>query len=1051
MSETPGTNAHASANPNPDPASTSPSSGPIAWMAHNSVAANLIMLFLVVGGIGMAFFIQKEVFPDSTLSVVEIDVAYPGASPAEVEKGILLPVEEAVRGLEVVKEVTSTARENSGSTRVELLTGISRNRGLQRINQAIDTIQTFPDEAEEPEVSLATERREVLEVRLFGDASHWAMRQLADRVRQRLVRHNSITQVELEFDPSFITHVEVPQETLRNYDLTLQQVSNRIREASEDIPGGRVETEKGKLMLRVKERKQWDREFANIAIVNAAQGSAVRLGDIAEVRDGFEETMFYSRFSGKPAQEIAVYRVGDQTPIEVAEAVKETMATMQSQLPAGMEYRLTDNRADDYRLRLSLLLKNGLIGLVLVLMVLGIFLQYRLAMWVTVGMFTSFIGSLLFLPLLGVSINMISMFAFLIALGIVVDDAIVVGENVYEYRERGMGRMEAAIQGARDMMVPVTFGVLTNCVAFSPLLFIPGEMGLIWATVPLVVIAVFLISLVEALFILPAHLGHSRQTANNPISRFLHNRQQSFSGWFRSKVQNGFRPVLDVCVEHRYVTIAIALAMLTTVGGYALSDRMGMILMPQVPSQEFAASANMPADVTDAKARQVTEQLTDAVLEVIEENGGRKLAEGVNSNIYGTTVSVDVILAAGDDRPLTLEEFERLWREKAGPIPSAESLSFEMEGGFGFWRPDITIDLSHPRIETLNRASEDLESRLAEYQVTSDVNDSQQRGSARLDFTLNDRGEALGMTAQLLGQQVRNAFQGADARRFLRGPDEVLVRVKLPDRQQDSEYHVENLMLRTPQGAEVPLSDVASVTTGSTYQSIERRQGRRVITVDSDVTPKSEISRVLSTLKADTLPALAGDYPGLTWSFEGRQAQMRESLNALYAGMALALLAIYAMLAIPFKSYVQPIIVMVAIPFGAFGAIIGHLLLGYNLSVLSLMGIVGLSGVVVNDSLIMVEYANRLRANHGLSALEAIKQAGVRRFRPIMLTTLTTFGGLSPIILETSRQARFLIPMAISLGFGILFATAIILIIVPCFYMMVEDTHHACRRIGAAI
>jgi len=1033
MTETPQTPASPAAN---RPARDD--RDPVAWMARHSVAANLLMVFLIVGGIGMSFFMRKEVMPDATLDVVNVSVAYPGASPAEVEQGILLPVEEAVRGLAVVKEVTATARENAGSVTVELTTGTNRDRGLQRINQAVDTIRTFPDEAEEPEVSLSARRRDVLKVLLYGDATHWSLRQLGDEVRNRLVRAEGVTQVEIEFDPDFITHIEVPQKRLRSHGLTLQEVADRIRNASDDVPGGRLETGKGKLMLRVKERKQWARQFADIPIVTTDQGSTVRLRDLASIRDGFEETMFYNRFSGKPAIELGVFRVGQQTPIQVAEAVKDTMRTMEPELPAGIEYRITDNRADDYRSRLSLLLKNGLIGLMLVLAVLGLFLQYRLAMWVTVGMFTAFIGTLLFLPLFGVSLNMVSMFAFLIALGIVVDDAIVVGENVHEYQQHGMDRMEAATQGVKDMMMPVTFGIATNCIAFAPLLFMPGRMGLIWATIPSVVIIVFLLSLLEALFVLPAHLGHSAPAADNPVSRFLHHRQQSFAGWFRQKVRAWFRPALTVCVAHRYITIAIALAMLVAVGGYAFSDRMGMILMPRIPSQEFGASAQMPADVTDAKAREVSDRLTQAALRVIENNGGQALAEGIQSNIYGTTVSVDVILVPGDDRPLSLEEFERLWRREAGPIPEAESLTFEMESGFGFWRPDITVDLSHPRRETLHDASQALEERLARYEVTSDVNDSYEPGSPRLDFRLNKRGEAMGLTPEGVGRQVRHAFQGAQARRFLRGPNEVRLRVKLPDYQQDSEYHAENLMLNTPQGGEVPMAEVADVTTGSTYQSIDRRQGRRVVTVESDVAPKSQISRMISTMRAELLPALRDDFPGLTWSFEGRQMQMRESLNALFAGLLLAVLAIYAMLAIPFRSYVQPVIVMFAIPFGAFGAIIGHMLLGYNLSILSLMGIVGLSGVVVNDSLIMVDYANRMRAL-GHAAFEAINMAGVRRFRPILLTTLTTFGGLAPIILETSRQARFLIPMAISLGFGILFATAIILIIVPCFYMMVED------------
>jgi multidrug efflux pump subunit AcrB len=678
------------------------------------------------------------------------------------------------------------------------------------------------------------------------------------------------------------------------------------------------------------------------------------------------------------------------------------------------------------------------LGLLLVLLLLGVFLQYRLAMWVTIGMFTSFIGTLLFLPLLGVSINMISMFAFLVALGIVVDDAIVVGENVYEYRERGMSAMDAAIQGARDMAVPVTFGVITNCVAFAPLLFVPGEFGLIWATVPLVVITVFAISLIEALFVLPAHLGHTSKADGNAVSRFLHRRQQSFSGWVRSKIEAWFRPVLDVAVANRYITIAFFVATFLMAAGYAVSDRMGMILMPQIPSREFAATARMPSDVTDAEATRVTEQLTEAALRVIEANGGEKLAEGVKSNIFGTTVSVDVVLSSLDPRPITTDEFERLWREETGPIPSATSLSFQMEGGFGWWRPDIVVDLSHPQIETLNLASSALVERLETYDVTSDVNDSWERGSTRLDFDLNKRGEALGLTPEIVGRQLRSAFQGRDAQRFLRGPNEVRVRVKLPDEQQQSEYDVENLMIRTPSGAEVPLSEVADVTVGQTFQSIERRQGRRVVTVDMDVNPSSQISRMLSTMREEVLPDLAAEYPGLTWSFQGQQVEMRESLTALFGGLALALLTMYALIAIPFKSYIQPLIVMFAIPFGAFGAIIGHIILGYNLSVLSLMGIVGLSGVMVNDSLIMVDYANRLR-REGHAPLNAIKLAGVRRFRPIMLTTLTTFGGLSPIIFETSRQAQFLIPMAISIGFGILFATGVILVVVPCFYMVVED------------
>ena len=1016
-----------------------PARDPISWMARNIVAANLIMAFLLAGGVGMAFFITKEVSPNATLDVVRVSVSYPGASPEEVERGILLPIEEAVRGLEVVEEITSTARENRGTVSVELASGTGRDRGLQAVTQAVASITTFPDDAEEPDVSLRNQRRDVLELRLFADVDHWSLFQVAEQVRDDLVRRPGITQVEIDRNPQRVIHVEVSQETLRELGLTLDDVADRIRVASEDVPAGRLETERGDLAVRLKSRRQWAHEFADIPVVDADAGDPVRLRDIADLRDGFEETMFFSEFSGAPDVELGVYRVGGETPTQVARAVEQAMREIAPQLPAGFEWKITDNRADSYERRLRLLLTNGALGLLLVLGLLAVFLQYRLALWVTVGMFTSFVGTLLLLPVLGVTINMISMFAFLVALGIVVDDAIVVGENVYEYRERGMSPREAAVRGVKDVATPVTFGVITNCVAFAPLLFVPGEFGLIWAAVPLVVITVFAVSLLEALFILPAHLAHSEEAPRGGVARFLERRQRSFSGWIRDRIAQVFRPVLERLVDRRYLTLSFAISTFTAVVGYAASDRMGMILMPDVPSQEFAATARMPADVTDEQAQAVSDRLTAAALRVIENNGGDRLAEGIKSNVYGTAVSVDVILTTLDPRPITTEQFERLWREETGPVPEATSLSFEMEGGFGFWRPDIVVDLSHPDIPTLNRAADELVEILEEYEVTSDVNDSQEPGARRLDYRLNERGEALGLTPDELGRQLRAAFQGRDATRFLRGPNEVRVRVKLPDDEQDSEYHAENLMIRTPAGEDVPLSEVADLTSGSTFRSIERRQGRRVVTVDMDVDPKNQISRMLSTMREKVLPDLVARHPGLTWSFQGQQVEMRESLRVLFGGLALALLAIYALIAIPLGSYVQPLIVMAAVPFGAFGAIIGHILLGHSLSVLSLMGIVGLSGVMVNDSLIMVDYANRLRRRDGTPAREAIILAGVRRFRPIMLTTLTTFGGLSPIIFETSRQSQFLIPMAISLAFGILFATPVILVAVPCFYMMVED------------
>ncbi|PQJ35137.1 multidrug transporter [Salinibacter sp. 10B] len=1019
-------------------------SGPIAYMAQNSIAANLLMVILLAGGLFTAYTMQKEVFPQYQLDVVQVSVVYPGAAPAEVEQGILRPVEEAIRGVEGIKEVTSTADEGRGEVSIELVAGTDRMKAFQDINQAVNRIRTFPDDIEEPEVQLQSNQREVMAIGLYGDTDVWTLRKQAENVRDRLLSNDEITQVEIGNVPDYMTHVEIPRNRLREYDLTLGEVANLIAQSSEDIPAGAVETNAGEILLRMKERKQWADEYGNIELIPSETGSSVRLADLATITDGFEETGFHGKFNRQNTVDLQIYRIGDQSPLDIATAVKSVLEEAETAFPPGVKYRIDSNAAADYQQRLSLLVENGIIAIIIVLLILALFLEYRLAFWVMMGMAISFIGAFLFLPMAGISINMISMFGFLVVLGIVVDDAIVVGENVYEYRQQGMGKLQAAIQGARDMGKPVTFAIITNIIAFLPLLFIPGTTGKYWWPLPAVVIVVLAVSLLEALFILPAHLAHTSEGNRFVITAKIERWQQAFARRFNHFVDTYYRPFLELCLQFRYVTISTAVTLLLVVAGYGYSGHMGMILMPEVAADEIETGVSLPVGTTPDQAGAVARDIADATHKMFEENNLDRVAEGIKANVRGQSfIDVEIVMKPPTERDMTAQEVIEIWRDNIGDIKGVDQMTFEAERGPAGYLPDISVDLSHSNIDVLEEASEMFVQRMESYAATRDVNDNYNRGKTQFDFTLLPEGRRLGLTPEMVGQQVRNAFYGALAMRQLRGTNEIEVRVKLPYPQRKDLYHLQDFVIQAPNGTEVPLMDVVEVEEGEAFTTINRRDGRRVVSVSMDAQPSNAVGRVLESIQQEELPKLQDRFPGLTWSFEGSQAEMRESTQALWGGFALAMFVIYALLAIAFSSYLQPIIVMGAIPFGIVGAVIGHIVLGYDLSLVSLMGVIALSGVVLNDSLIMIDYANKKRDDH--SVFDAIHEAGLRRFRPIILTTLTTFGGLTPIIFETSNQATQLIPMAISLGFGIVFATSIILVLVPCLYLILEDLVSAVR------
>jgi multidrug efflux pump subunit AcrB len=1036
--------------------------GILAWFAANHVATNILMVFILAAGILAAHIILVEVFPELESDIINIRVTYLGAAPSEVEEGVCMRVEEAIASIEGIERIRSIAQENMGTVTVELDEDTDNRKALDEIKNEVDRIETFPVETEKPVISEITNRTQVITVVLHGDVPESTLKYLAEQVRDELTAKDEITQVELAGVRRFEISIEISEESLRRWGLTFGQVSDAVRQASLDMPGGSVKTAGGEILLRAKGQRYRGREFEEIVVVTRPDGTVIRLADVAEVIDGFEDSDVASRFDGAPAASVRVFRVGDQGALEVADVVKEYVEELTPRLPNGISVSTWEDRSMILRSRMELLIRNGLLGLILVLISLGLFLEARVAFWTTMGIPISFLGGLFIIYQSDVSINMISLFAFIVSLGIVVDDAIVVGENVFAYREQGMDPLSAAIKGVHEMAIPVSFAILTTVAAFLPLMFTAGQMGKIMRQIPIVVCAVLLVSLVEALLILPAHLsGKRRQRELGAIGRF----QLRFRRGLESFIQRVYAPVLDLSLRNRYITVATAIAIFLITVSLIIGGFIKFTFMPEIDSDNLVAQLTMPQGTPLDQTRNVVKRLETAAEQMRQEYdeqrppGATSVIRHMQSSIGeqprasrsggpahgGTTVSVsgshlaelNVELLSSEERGISSVEMVNRWRELVGEVAGASSLTFT--SSLFSVGEDINIELSHQHFDTLLRAADRLKEVVSEYPGVSDVADSFMPGKIELKLDLKPEGRALGLTLADLARQVRQGFYGDEAQRIQRGRDDIRVMVRYPEAARETLHGIEQMRVRLPGGAEVPFRTVAEVSEGRGYAAINRTDRRRVVsitaTVDEEAANANEIN---ADLRSKTLPELRHDFPGLAYSFEGQQREQSESMMSMGINFLVALIAIFCLLAIPFRSYVQPIIVMSAIPFGIVGAVLGHLIMGFDLSMLSGFGIVALTGVVVNDSLIMIDLINR-EQKRGKPIEEVIRASGMRRFRPILLTTLTTFLGLMPMILESSLQARFLIPMAISLGFGVVFATGITLILVPCIYNILVD------------
>lgn len=1027
-------------------------------MANNHVAANLLMMLFIVGGLVMAFAIKQEVFPEIDLDKVQVSVAYPGAGPEEVEDGIILKIEESLSSLTGIKEIKSVANEGSGLVTAEILEGEDIDLIMQDIKAEVDRITTFPEDAEKPVVTKIARRREVISIVVYGNAPERSLREQAELIRDDLLAMPDITQVDLRGVRPYEISVEVSEESLQRYGLTLDQIAARIRQASIDLPGGAVKSRGGEVLIRTKEKRYKGPEYADITILQQSDGTELKLGDIAAVRDGFRETDEYSRLNGLPAAMVAVYRVGDQKPLDISRLVREYIKKKNVSLPGSISLAVWNDFSDIYRSRLNLLLKNAFLGLILIFLILGLFLQIRLAMWVMLGIPISFLGALMMMPSLDVSINMLSLFAFILALGIVVDDAIVVGENVYTHRGMKKSYLNAAVDGAIEVGHPVIFSVLTTVAAFIPLIFVSGTMGKFIKVIPFVVIPILSVSLIESLLILPAHLALGKpMRPSHGIAGFITRVREGFGSRLDAFISGPYQRVLSICVEYRFTTLAAALAILLITVGAVGGGIVKFRFMPEVDSDIITATLKMPigtpvddtAKAQDLIVRKAQEVVADYDKELPE---GKSILRRIYSTVGSTMSSspmgastasashiadIALLLTEAEKRGVPSAEITKKWREAVGDVPGADSVTFVSSlVRFG---KNIDIRLAHENFDVLANAVSEIKKALSTYPGVSDIDDNYTRGKRELKLRLKPDARTLGITEEDLGRQIRSAFYGSEALRLQRGRNEVKVMVRYPEEDRKSLGDLESMRIRTHDGSEVPFTRAAYVEEGRGFSEINRTDRKRVINVTASVDSKAaNAEEILADLETTVLGNLTSDYPGLVYDLEGEEKERKDSLGSLLIGFLMAQFLIYCLLAVPFRSYTQPFIIMAAIPFGFVGAIIGHLIMGFNLSILSMFGLVALTGVVVNDSLLLVNFANE-RRRAGAEMREAVMKAAQRRFRPIILTSLTTSLGLTPIILEKSMQAQFLIPMAISLGFGILFATLITLLLIPSLYLILED------------
>ena len=1032
-------------------------SGPLAYMAGNSVAANLLMWGIIAAGLVSLTGLEREAWPTTPFYHIEVSMAYPGATPEEVEESIVVKIEDQVSGLDDVKAVKSVAAPGMASVRIQMDFGTDMVQALNDIESAVNRVQSFPTGADRPSFREMTNRMSMMRLIVYGDVSERALKELAHQIEDGLTVLPSVSQVEVSGVRKYEISIEVPLHRLRALGLTLTDVANTISRSSLNLSAGSIDTRESQVRVRTLGQNYDQQDFEEIVLLSSSDGTVLRLGDIAKVRDDFQETDLIVRHQNHPAVFVEVYRADGEQVMDVASTVREHLANeVIPALPNGMHVTMWNDESQAYEERADLLIKNGILGLLLVLIALSLFLEIRLAIWVAVGLAVSGIGTLAVMMVLDVAINTISLFSFVLAIGIIVDDAIVVAEHIQYERSRGTPGVVAAIRGVRRIKVPLTFAVLTSVVAFVPLLFIPGGVGDVWRALPIILIAMLFVSLVESLLVLPNHLSRLHGPEWTPASsfdRFFARIQGRVNELLNRFVQGPLDRALRFATDQPVITMGGAVGMLVLSISLVPAGIVPTTLAADVEGDFATVILEMPDGTTAPRTYEVAQELEAAGYRVVERlsrgrpedapplltgvtvtvGQGSRLEGGLNPaptlNPQANIATIEFKLLSAQQRQITTGEVVQAWREEVGVLPYVRGVTFSGEV-FDLGNP-VEAVLSHPDPVRLARIADSVVDGLRGVEGVYDVRSDHTPGIPEIQLELRPEARTLGLTLEALAEQTRAAFFGADAVRVQRGREEVRVYVRLPADERSSITDIERYLIRTPAGAEVPVVSVALLNPGVSPPVVRRKDGQRVVTVTADVDAAVISGDQANSILSDSILAeLTAVYPDLTYTLGGEQQQQLESLDALYRGFAIALIMIFVLLAIPLRSYTKPFIIMAVIPFGFIGVILGHWILGIALSAVSFMGIFGLSGVVVNDSLVMIDFIDQ-KLREGAPARTAIIEGAKGRFRPIMLTSLTTFLGFIPLILERAIQAQFLAPFAASLGCGILFVTAILMMIVP--------------------
>ena len=1032
----------------------------IAWFVDNPVAANLLMFILIGSGLLALNDVRKEEFPNVESPVVMVTVPYLGAAPAEVETGVCTRIEESIDGIENIVKVKTTAAEGQCSVAVELEMDADQAKALDDIKAQVNAISTFPTNTERPIVSQVTMRSLVAQIAVHGDTDERSLKNITESIRKDLLELPEVSLVETLYMRADEISVEISEATLRRHQLTLDQVAHAIRSSSIDIPGGSVKADAGEIRLRGTGQRYSGEELENVVVAREPGGGRLLLRDIATIVDGFEDIDQYGEFNGEQAMMIQISRIGSDDAIEISEAVVAYVESKERELPEGIHFTMWSNEADELVGRLGTMINNAFGGLLLVIISLSLFLRVRLALWVSAGIPVAIFGALAFFPSADLSISTLSLMGLLLSLGVVVDDAIVVGERIYTKEQGGLDPRSAAIEGTSEVAVPVFFGVLTTIAAFMPLLNVDTNLGQFFYSIGATVVLCLIFSIVESQLILPSHLAHRSNTRRQSgFGQRWEVFQDRIAGSLEHFATHHYKRWIEWGIDNRYTTLSIALAMMIVMGGLMASGRVVFQFFPAVAGNNVVARVVMPEGYPLAGTQAVIAKIQASAAETrrrvdAEREDGKSAFKNELSSV-GVSITQGAIVMVGaigsnvaevslnlvpyrERGGMTPQEVVNLWRDLTPPIPDVVELSFSADAvSMG---ADIDLELRGRDIEQLGRAANDLTDTLASYGGLYDISNSYRTGKRELALKVLPEAEALGLTQADLGNQVRDAFYGREAQRVQRGRDDVRVMVRFPQDDRRSLASLETMTIRLPDGTEVPALSVAEITPTLGNSTINRTDGQRTINViasaDREVAPPETI---LVEMFRKHVPQLMEDFPGVTVSQAGEAEERTRALSGLVSASLVALMVIYTLLAIPLKSYLQPLVVMASIPFGFIGAILGHQIMNYDLVFFSLLGMIALAGVVINSSLVLVDFINRNRRLHGMGLREAVIDSGMSRFRPIFLTSVTTFMGLMPLMVTRDFDTAPFVPLAVSLGFGVVFSTAVTLVLIPALYVILED------------